>query len=135
MKIRANARKNQENLGRFIRKYINPLSGNAPKCTLIYYFTLSNARLFYLSGGECCHSILNSGYFITIPHKNLDKLSTAPPPPPPESMSPVHLWKFLLLANGGLQRVLQLWHRNYQLTNIHKTSSLNIKFNTTNLKQ
>jgi hypothetical protein len=25
----------------------NPLSGNAPRCALLYYFTLSNAILFY----------------------------------------------------------------------------------------
>jgi hypothetical protein len=30
---------------------VNPLSGNAPRCTTFYYFTLSNARRFYLSGG------------------------------------------------------------------------------------
>ena len=33
----------------------NPLSGNAPWCP--NYVTLSNARRFYLSRGECCHSI------------------------------------------------------------------------------
>jgi hypothetical protein len=30
-----------------VRVNINPLSGNAPRCTLLYYFTLSNGRLFY----------------------------------------------------------------------------------------
>jgi hypothetical protein len=38
-------------------QWVNPLSGNAPRCTLLYSFTLSNARRFYLSGGECCHSM------------------------------------------------------------------------------
>jgi hypothetical protein len=26
---------------------VHPLSGIAPRCVLLYYFTLSNARLFY----------------------------------------------------------------------------------------
>ena len=36
--------------------YINQLSGNAPWCVLLYYFTLPNAEQFYSS--ECCHSIV-----------------------------------------------------------------------------
>ena len=52
MEIRANARKNQVNSNRLIRKYFN------------------------------------SGYFITILHKNSRKLSTIPPPPPREESAP-----------------------------------------------
>ena len=38
------------------------LSGNAPYFIILLCltpdpFTLSNARRFYLSGGECCHSV------------------------------------------------------------------------------
>ena len=29
------------------------------RCTLLYYFTLSNTIRFYSSGGECCHSMVN----------------------------------------------------------------------------
>jgi hypothetical protein len=31
---------------------VNPLSSNAPKCALLYSFTLSNTRRFYSSGGN-----------------------------------------------------------------------------------
>ena len=41
----------------FIDPVINPLSGNAPRRTPLYYFTPSNARRFYSSGEECCHSM------------------------------------------------------------------------------
>jgi hypothetical protein len=37
---------------------INPLNGNAPRCALLYYFTLSNVRQTnLLVRGECCHSM------------------------------------------------------------------------------
>jgi hypothetical protein len=34
------------------RSGVNPLSDNAPRCALLYYIMLSNARWFYLSGPE-----------------------------------------------------------------------------------
>ena len=30
-------------------KLVNPLSGNVPRCTLLYYFTLPNARLILIN--------------------------------------------------------------------------------------
>jgi hypothetical protein len=35
---------------------LNGLSCIAPWYALLYYFTLSNAKQFYSSSGECCHS-------------------------------------------------------------------------------
>ena len=35
----------------------NPSSDNAPWCTLLYHFTLSNTRWFFSSREECCHAM------------------------------------------------------------------------------
>jgi hypothetical protein len=49
------AKREQELHGSWLAS--NPLSGNAPRCFPLYYFTLSNVRWFNSSGGECRHSM------------------------------------------------------------------------------
>jgi hypothetical protein len=54
--------------------YINPLRGNVPKHALLYYFTLSNARLFYLSWGECYQPYQTDRYVADICHSSVKYL-------------------------------------------------------------
>ena len=54
----------------------NPSSVNVPWCTLLYHFTLSEARWFYSSREECCHS---KGWPNNLPLHPLNPLSVNAP--------------------------------------------------------
>jgi hypothetical protein len=51
----------------------NPLS-QLWQCALLQFFTLSNARQFYSSSGECCHSMgsiaLHPTLYVTLSNTN-----------------------------------------------------------------